>query len=180
MNKAQKHELADALREKLSKAQVAIVADYKGLTAVQADEFRKQVRQTKGEVKTLKNNIARKIVADGAFGDDAKTVMDGLVGPTLIAFGYGDAAATAKVVHTFAKDNEALIIKDGLFGKRRISAKDVEAIASLPSREVLLAQLLGVLNGPARGFVSVLAAVPRGFVTVLQAVADKKKDTAQA
>jgi large subunit ribosomal protein L10 len=87
MNKNQKIELGKGLRDKLERAQVMIIADYKGLTANQADEFRKRVRDAKGEVKTLKNNIARKAVADGSFGDDAKLVMDGRVGPTLVAFG---------------------------------------------------------------------------------------------
>ena len=178
MNRAEKTELANALKEKFSKANVAFFADYKGLTAVQADDFRRKLRSHNVEVKVIKNNIARFVTKDGSFGEDTKAVTDSVVGPTLVAFAYGDIAAAAKVVHEFAKDNEAFVLKSSLMGKKKIEAADIEALASLPSREVLLAQLFGVLNGPARGFVSVLAAVPRGLVTVLSAIQKKKEGTA--
>ena len=96
------------------------------------------------------------------------------MGPSLVAFAYEDPASAAKVIHKFSVDHEALKLKDSLLGTKKISASAVEELAKLPSREVLLAQLLGVMNGPARGFVSVLAAVPRGLVTVLSAIEKKK------
>jgi large subunit ribosomal protein L10 len=178
MNRTNKAELATVLKDKFSKANVAVFADYKGLTAVQADELRRKLRLHKAEVRVLKNNVARLVTKDGSFGSDAQSVMDSVVGPTLVAFAFGDPAATAKVIHEFCKDNEALRLKDSLLGNKKILASDVQALASLPSREVLIAQLLGVMNGPARGFVSVLAAVPRGLVTVLAAVQKKKEDSA--
>lgn len=177
MNRTEKNTLAESMKEKFTKAQVAIFADYKGLTANQADELRRQLRAEKTEVKVLKNNIARIVTKDGALGDDAKSLMDGVVGPTLVAFAYGDMAGAAKVIHKFAKDNEALKLKDSLMGKTRIAAAQIEQLASLPSREVLLAKLLGTLNAPVTGFVSVLAAVPRSFVTVLAAIEKKKGET---
>jgi len=116
------------------------------------------------------------VTKDGALGDDAKTLMDGVVGPTLVAFAYGDVAAAAKVVHKFAQDNEALKLKDSLMGKKRIVAADIEQLASLPSKEVLIAKMLGTLNAPITNFVGVLAAVPRSLVTVLAAIEKKKTE----
>jgi len=174
MNRANKAEMASVLKEKFSKAQVAIFADYKGLGAAQADELRRLLRGHKVEVKVLKNNVARIVTKDGALGADAKGLMDAVVGPTLVAFAYGDPAAAAKVIHKFAQENEALKLKDSLMGQKLIGASGVEELAKLPSKEVLVAKFLGTLNAPITNFVGVLAAVPRSMVTVLAAVEKKK------
>lgn len=177
MNRTEKTELASSLKDKFAKAKVALFADYKGLTAPQADDLRKQLRATQTEVKVLKNNIARLVTAGGAMGDEAKALMDTVVGPTLVAFAYNDPAAAAKIMAKFAKDNEAFNLKDSLMGNKRVAVSSVEELASLPSKEVLLSMLLSAMNGPARGFVGVLAAVPRGLVTVLSAIEKKKAET---
>lgn len=174
MNKTNKTELATELKEKFTKAQVALFADYKGLTANQADELRKNLRATNAEVKVLKNNIARLITKDGAMGEQAKNLMDSVVGPTLVAFAFKDVAATAKAFHKFAKDNEALKLKPSLMGQKTISAAEIEELAALPPKEVLLAKFLGTLNAPATNFVGVLAAVPRSLLNVLVAIEKKK------
>lgn len=180
MNRTEKTQLAQDLKEKFSKANVAIFADYKGLTATQADDLRRLLRVQKAEVKVLKNNIARLVTKDGQMGDDAKKLMDEAVGPTLVAFSYGDPAAVAKVIHKFSVDNEALKLKDSLLGERRIGAAEVAELAKLPGREVLLAKLLGTLNAPITNFVGVLAAMPRSLVTVLAAIEKKKSETQQS
>lgn len=177
MNRTEKTELAQTLKDKFSKAQVAIFADYKGLSATQADDLRRQLRAQQAEVKVLKNNIARLLTKEGQMGDQAKDLMDSVVGPTLVTFAYGDPAAAAKVIHKFSKDNEALVIKDSLMGKEKISSASVEELANLPSKEVLLAKLLGTLNAPVTNFVGVLAAVPRSLLNVLTAVEKKKGET---
>lgn len=174
MNRTEKTSLASDLRDKFTKAQVAIFADYKGLTATQADDLRRQLRVVKTEVKVLKNNVARLVTKDGSLGDDAKALMDTVTGPTLVAFSYADPAATAKVIHKFAQDNEAFNLKESLFGRKRLAVSGVEELAKLPAKEVLLAKLLGTLNAPVTNFVGVLAAVPRGLVTVLAAIEKKK------
>jgi len=176
MNRNEKAELASALKERFVKANVALFADYKGLESNQANELRRALRAHKVEVKVLKNNVARLVAKEGAIGNDAKALMDTVVGPTLVAFAYGDPAAAAKVFHKFSKDNEALKIKDGLMGEKRLSASEVEELASLPSKEVLLAKFLGTLNAPVTNFVGVLAAVPRSLVTVLSAIEKKKSE----
>lgn len=174
MNRAQKTELAQELRESFATAKVALFADYKGLTATQADELRRLLRQNGGKATVLKNNVGRLISKDGSMGEDTKQLMDTLVGPTLIAFAYEDPAAVAKVIAKFAKDNEAFTIKDSLMTGRKVSAAEVEALASLPSREVLLGMLLAQFNAPVAGFARLLAAVPRSFVLALAAIERKK------
>lgn len=174
MNRTEKTELASSLKDKFSKAKVALFADYKGITAPQADDLRRQLRATQAEVKVLKNNVARLLTREGAMGDEAKALMDGVVGPTLVTFAYGDPSAAAKVMHKFATDNEAFKLKDSLMGTKRLAVSSVEELAKLPAREVLLSMLLSTMNGPARSFVGVLAAVPRGLVTVLSAIEKKK------
>ena len=161
MDRSGKEALATELKEKFSKAKVAIFADYKGLKASEADDFRKALRAQKTEVKVLKNNIGRLISKDGALGEDAKQIMDRMVGPTLVAFSYGDPAATAKVVSTFAKTYEALKIKDGLLDGKLLPSAQVIELGDLPSREVLLGKLLSVFNGPIAAFVRLLDAVEK-------------------
>ncbi len=176
MNRTEKTELSASLKDKFSRAKVAIFADYKGLKATEADDLRKVLRAQNTEVKVLKNNIARLISKEGAMGEEVKSLMDTVVGPTLVAFAYGDPAAAAKTIHKFSQDHEALKLKDSLLDRKRITVSGVEELAKLPSREVLVAKMLGTLNAPVTNFVGVLAAVPRSLVTVLSAI-EKKKAT---
>ena len=156
MDRQGKENLAVELKKKFEKSNITLFVDYKGLKSTQADALRRALRAKQAEVKILKNNIGRLITKDGSMGEDAKGLMDRVVGPTMIAFAYGDPAATCKVLNDFAKDHEALKIKESLLGKTLLLPADVKQLAELPSRDVLLAMLLGVLNGSARSFVYVL------------------------
>lgn len=160
-NRIAKNELAKSLKEKFAKSKIALFADYKGLTAMQADDLRKKIRATDAEVQVLKNNIARLVTKDGALGEDAKKLMDGIIGPTLVAFGYKDFTATAKALHKFSQDNEALKLKDSLMDGKVLPTADVEAIASLPSRDILLAMVLGTLQAPIASFARVIDAIAK-------------------
>lgn len=156
MDRTNKETMAAELKEKFAKSNITLFADYKGLKSLEADALRRALRAKQCEVKILKNNLGRLISKDGSMGEDAKGLLDRVVGPTLIAFAYGDAPATAKVFNEFAKAHEALKIKESLLGKTLLSPAEVTQLAELPSREGLLGMLLGVLNGSARGFVYVL------------------------
>ena len=156
MDRTSKETLAASLREKFQKANITFFADYKGLKSSEADNLRRALRAQKAEVKVLKNNIGRLITKGGEMGEDAQGVMDRVVGPTLVAFAYGDPAAAAKAFNDFAKAHEALKVKESLFGKKLLSPAEVTQLAELPSREVLLSMLLSVFNGPVRSFVTVL------------------------
>lgn len=161
MNRSEKTQLSGEIKEKFSKAKIAVFADYKGLTALQADDLRRKLREVNTEVKVLKNNVARLVTKDGSLGDDTKNLMDGVTGPTLVAFGYGDFTATAKVIHKFSQDNEALKLKDSIIEGKKLSVADLSAIATLPPREVLLAMLLGMFQAPVASFVRVLDAIAK-------------------
>ncbi len=176
MNREEKSKLAGVLKDQFSRAQVAIFADYKGLSATQADELRKLLRAQGAEVKVLKNNVARLVTHDGSLGESAKTLMNELVGPTLVAFAYGDPVVAAKVIHKFAQDNEAFTLKESLMGQKCVDVTGIETLAKLPSKQVLIAHFLSTMNAPITSFVGVLAAMPRQLVTVLAAIAKKKAD----
>ena len=161
MDRTNKETLANEMKDKFSKATVTMFADYKGLKSMEADELRRALRAQKTEVKVLKNNIGRLISKDGALGEDAKKLLDDTVGPTLIAFSYGDPAASAKVFSNFAKSHEALKIKDSLLDGKLLPSAQVIELGDLPSREILLAKLLSVFNGPIAAFVRLLDAVEK-------------------
>jgi len=161
MDRTNKETLANEMKDKFSKATVTMFADFKGLKSMEADELRRALRAQKTEVKVLKNNIGRLISKDGALGEDAKKLLDATVGPTLIAFSYGDPAASAKVFSNFAKTHEALKIKDSLLEGKLLPSAQVVELGDLPSREILLAKLLSVFNGPIAAFVRLLDAVEK-------------------
>jgi large subunit ribosomal protein L10 len=175
MNRAKKVELANQLKEKFKKSQVILFADYKGLKANQADQLRKLLRSENTEVKVIKNSVARLVTKDGFFGQEAKDLMDGIVGPTLVAYSFSDPVAPTKIFYDFAQSCEAFQIKESLFEQKKISVLEVEALAKLPSKEVLLSQLLSTLQGPMRNLLTVLTGVQRSFLYLLSALEEKKE-----
>ena len=176
MNRIEKQALAAQLKSKFLESKVAIFADYKGLTATKADALRKSLRAHRAEVKVLKNNIARLMVQDGALGEDVKDLVESMVGPTLVAFAYGDPVVVAKAVYQFAEDHEAFQVKESLLGRKRMKVDEVKILAMLPSREVLIGTVLGTLQAPLVQLVSVLSALPRSLLTVLSAIEKQKQD----
>ena len=177
MNREQKNTHAVELKDKFQRAKVAIFVDYKGLTAGQADDVRKKLRASDSEAKVIKNNVARQLVKSGVVKGGAAEALESMAGPTMVAFGYKDLAGTAKVVHQFTKEIETFQIKDCIMGDVRVSPAGVQELASLPSREVLLAKLLGTMNAPITNFAGVLAALPRSLVLALAAIEKKKAET---
>lgn len=174
-NKTAKSEAIASLRDNFSKAKAAFFADFKGLTVEQMTELRKKLRPHNAKVKIIKNNLARLAVKEAKLGDASEKLLDTVAGPTMVAFAYGDAAAAAKIIQKFAEETEAFSLKESLLGVTRMSTQQVQELSKLPSREVLLAKMLGSLNAPITNFVGVLAAVPRSFVQVLAAIETKKK-----
>ncbi len=171
MNRTDKETEVKEIQEAFGKAKAVLFADYKGVTSNEMNDLRASLRELDSEFRIVKNNLVR-VALKGTTKEEA--VQD-LVGPTAAFFSYDDPAAAAKALNNFSKDVEAFVLKDGFLGDEKIGEAEIKELSSLPSKEVLIAQLLSVMNGPIRNFVSVLAAVPRDFVGVLQAVADKKK-----
>ncbi len=120
-----------------------------------------------------KNRIAKKAI-EGS--EDYKVLDELLTGPNGICYLSGDAAAATKVVMDFAKNNSKFVVKGGIFDKKLVTKDDLGAISELPTKEVLLGQIVGSLVAPHRGIVGVLNALPRDIVGVINAIKDKKSE----
>ncbi len=158
----------------LAKAPHAFVLGYQGITVPQVTELRNRVRQSGGEYIVVKNTLALRAIDSQALGQ----LKDHFVGPTAVVFSLTDPVAVAKALTDYAKDVPAIKLKAGLVEGRAIAADQIKDIASLPSREALIAKLLFLLQSPITRFARVLAAVPQSFVMVLDQVRIKKEETA--
>jgi large subunit ribosomal protein L10 len=162
--------VVDEVREKLAGADAALLTEYRGLTVKQLAELRRALRPAGGEYKVYKNTLVR--FAAREVVEDRLDPM--LTGPTAIAFVQGDPAAVAKALRDYARGHQALVLKGGLLGDKIVTAKDVEALADLPSREVLLAQLAGAFQAPLVKLAGLLQALPRNFAYGLKALIDQR------
>ncbi len=172
MDRRRKEEVVAELRDKLVKAKSVVVTDYKGLKAPEIGQLRKTLKDQGVDYRVIKNTLMRLASKD----TDAAALEPLIEGTCAIAISYDDPVISAKLLRDFARENEYLKIKGGFLQSQVLEAKDVIALADIPSREVLLGQLLGVLNGIPTSLVSVLSAVPRSMVTVLSAIKQKKEE----
>lgn len=170
LNRTSKEQVVAELVQKLASAQAAFVADYRGLNVSQVNKLRGELREVSVDYQVAKNTLLKLAAKDTS----AECLYDHLAGPTAVAFVNGDPVASAKVLTGFAKANAKFVLKGGILNGKPLSAADIGALADLPSREVLLAKMLGSLNAPASNFVGVLAAIPRSLVQVLAAIQDQK------
>ena len=165
MNKEQKNEEVDRIRDLLSDAQLVVLTEYSGLDVSSMVELRRALRQSDASYRIMKNTLAKLATADTGM----EVLRPYFVGPIGVASTHNDPAACAKALLGFVKDHNALKIKAGFLGGKFVEPGGVEALSKLPGRDDMRAMLLGALNGVARSFVSVLAAGPRSFVGVLDA-----------
>ncbi len=170
LTRAQKEALVKDLREKFAQAQAVFVTSFHGLTVAESNELRKNLREAGAEYRIVKNTLLR-LASEGT---PAEPIRDFIEGPTGVAIAYQDPVAIAKVLSEFAKEHEALILRGGALQGKPMEAKGIEALAKLPPREVLLAQLLGLLQAPPAQLVQLLANVLRSFLCVLKAIEEKK------
>ena len=172
--RAEKVAVVEEVSAKLSAAQAAIVTEYRGMRVGQLATLRRQLRNNGGEYKVYKNTLAR-------FGAE-KAGLDGLaqllVGPTAITFVSGDAAGVAKALKDAARTNPFLIIKGGAMAGKAMSAADIEALADLPSRDVLLSILAGAFQAPIVKTAGLLQALPRNFAYGLKALIHQREAAA--
>lgn len=166
-----KSQNVEEIKEKISKAQTVVLVDYRGLNVEQLTELRSEYRKANVEYKVYKNTMMRFAFKDSGLEE----FNQHLTGPNAIAFGYDDPVQAAKITAEFAKNNEQIEIKAGIVDGKIIDVDGVKSLASLPSREVLIAQALGGLNAPIQGFANVLQGTIRGLATVLQAIAEKQE-----
>lgn len=171
MPNAQNTEMLSNIKADLDGVTAMWIVDYRGLTVKEAEALRGAIREAGATMKVYKNTLMRIALKDA----ELPTLDDMLKGPSAFVFAGNDVAAAAKAVKEFAKENQNLEIKGGLMEGAAVSAAEVEAIASLPSREELIAQIAGAISGVARGLAVALNGVPRGLAQVTKAVADQKE-----
>ena len=155
---------------KLNDSVAVFVSEDRGMSVGQLADLRAPLREAGAEHKVYKNTLARIAATDAGY----EALNDHLVGPTALTFVTGDSVAAAKALLDQSKANPLLVIKGGVLGSSPMSADDVKALASLPSREELLARLAGALQAPLVKTAGLLQALPRSFAYGLSALIDKQ------
>jgi large subunit ribosomal protein L10 len=171
LTKAKKVEHVEKLSGKLNKATSAVITTFSKLPVAKDDELRKIVRGTGAKYQVVKNKLA----ARAAKGTQLEEALKGLTGVTSIAFTEGDPVALAKALAKFTKDNPEVTVKAGVLEGKVLSVKDVEALATMPSKEEIYSKLLFLINAPAQRLVTVMNAVGRDLAVVIdQGVKENK------
>ena len=160
----------DEVKSRVEGTTTAVVTEYRGLSVAQISSLRRQLRALDADYKVFKNTLVRRAIA----GTAVEPMGEFLVGPTAIAFIDGDVSAVAKALRDFAKESPKLVVKGGVLDGRALSSKDLSALADLPSRDVLLAQLAGLLASPLRTMAGLLKAVPQSLAYGISALIDAK------
>ena len=164
------------LKEKVSGAEAVFVAEYRGLTVAQVSELRHAVRVAGGECKVARNTLMEIALNEVGLAKSDEI----MVGPNVYVIAHTNCASVAKAVKDFGakKENKAFVLKGGVMGQNVLTVANVMALASLPSREELIAQVVGTIAAPLRGLVTVLSGPARGLVTCLSQLAEKKGEAA--
>ncbi|MEA1969600.1 MAG: 50S ribosomal protein L10 [Thermodesulfobacteriota bacterium] len=171
MNLSTKKELVEKLRSRLVESEISILVDYKGLDVEAMTQLRSELRKEGVELEVVKNTL----LSIAAEGTDCALIKDSFLGPNAIVTSGDDPVAPARVLAGFAKENKKLEIKIGSMNGKVLAADEIMELAKMPSKEVLLSQLLSVMNGVPTGMVRVLSEVPRSFLTVVKAIGDQKE-----
>lgn len=171
LKRSQKEDIVEKLRQKFDSSNLIVISENKGLDVSAITELRKKVREVDAEFKVVKNTLLRL----AAKGNDANVVVDFFKGPSAVMTGKGDPIAPAKALIEFAKNFKKLNVKAGVLDGKLLSADDIKKLASMPSKEVLLSQLLSVFNAVPTSFVRVLSGVQVNLLNVLNSIKDKKE-----
>ena len=154
LNRSEKEAVISEVTSLAAKAQTLVIAEYRGITVASMDKLRVTARSNGVSLSVLKNTLARRAVAGSPF----EVAADQMTGPLVYGFSE-DAVAAAKVVADFAKTNDKMVIRGGVYSGKALDANGVKQLASIPSKEVLLAQLLGLMQSPISRTARVLAAL---------------------
>ncbi|MFM2253084.1 MAG: ribosomal protein [Pseudomonadota bacterium] len=154
LNRSEKLAVIDEVTALAAKAQTLVMAEYRGITVADMTKLRVDARSKGVTLSVLKNTLARRAVAGSSF----EVAADQMTGPLIYGFSE-DAVAAAKVVSEFAKTNDKLVIRAGVYGGKTLDVNGVKQLANIPTKEVLLAQLLGLMQSPISRTARVLAAV---------------------
>jgi len=171
MNLNRKKEITADIHERFSKSKIVIVTDYKGLDVMTMNDLRRKLRDVGVEYKVVKNTLLIRASDD----TDAALIRDHFKGPSAIALAFDDPVSPAKVLTEFAKAHEKLEIKAGVMNGKVLELEAIKALSKLPSREVLLAQVLSTMNAVPTSFVRALSDLPRKLLNALNAIKEQKE-----
>src|SRR4051812_6970983 len=171
MDRATKQAEVTNLSEKFQRSVALFVADYKGMNVEQITTLRKELSSQKDvEMQVVKNTLALRALQSQPY---SSALAESLTGTNAIIFAYKDAAAPAKALVKYSDEFEHLRLKTGVLKGQKMTEAMIKSLATLPTREVLIAKLMGSMNAPAQNLVGVLAAVPRSVLNALNAIKAK-------
>ena len=170
-NREQKQKEVEALRADLEQVPNVLVSEFSRMSVAQEYELRKQVRAAGGRYRVVKNTVAEL----AAQGTAAESALKNLVGPTALAYTEKDPVALAKILLAYAKANPSFTFKAGVVEGRAVSIQEIGELATLPGREELVVRVLYMLNAPARGVASAVAAVARSLASVVNQAVEANK-----
>lgn len=170
LNREEKAAVIEEVSVQVAQAGSIVLAEYRGLTVEKITQLRKQARESGVYLRVLKNTLVRRAVKDTPY----EKLADQMVGPLMYGIS-ADPVAPAKLIASFAKANDQLVVKGGAMPNVVMDVAGVQALATMPSREELLAKLLGTMQAPVATFVRTLNEVPTKFVRGLAAVRDKQE-----
>jgi large subunit ribosomal protein L10 len=170
LKKTDKEKIVADLHQRLTRSQAVFVTDFTGLNVESINKLRRDLKQRGDEYRVVKKTLLRRASQETS----VSAIEELLVGPCGITISYGDPVASAKLLADFAKDREKFAFKGGVLQGRPISAVDVGQLAKMPSREIILGQLLSALVAVPTGLVSTLSAIIQKFLLTLKAVEDQK------
>ncbi len=169
-NRDAKVQLVQDIKERIQNAKSVVLVKFSGLTVAEDTELRREFRKNNVEYKVLKNTLIKR-----AFNDMGVTDFDDdLNGPTSVAFGADETGASKVIVEAAKKYQDKVSVKSAFVDGGKVDAKGVQELANMPSKEQLIAKMLGSMQAPLTNFVGVLTAMPRGLVVALNAIAEKK------
>ncbi len=167
----EKKRIVEDLHEKFSKSKVVILTDYKGLDVDSINDLRRKLRELQIQYQVVKNSLLIRASKD----TDVELIKESFKGPSAVALSFDDPVSPAKVLTNFAGENEKLEIKVGVMNGKVLDTSAIKALSALPSREVIMGQLLSVMNGVPTGFVRALVDVQRRFLNVMMAIKEQKE-----
>lgn len=171
MKLEEKQQIVADLHDRFSRSNIVILTDYMGLDVMAINDLRRKLREANIEYKVVKNTLLVRAAAE----TDVELIKDNFKGPSAVALSYDDPVAPAKVLTQFAADNKKLEIKVGLLNGKVLDPAAIKALASLPSREILLGQVLSTMNGVPTALVRALSNVVGRMLNVLQAIKEQKE-----
>ncbi|MCK5237228.1 MAG: 50S ribosomal protein L10 [Deltaproteobacteria bacterium] len=171
MDRSTKNTQIEEFHEKFGKAQAAFLTGYSGIEVGSMTEIRKALRDSSVELRVLRNTLAKLAIKDTPY----EGLAEHFKGPIAVALSYSDAASAAKTLTKYAKDEPNFKLIVGALGEKVLTTDEIKALSELPSKDELIAKLVGLLNNIPASFVGVLSALPRDLVYALSAIRDKKE-----